>query len=156
MYIFAVALEDGGWHHIESYTPERANRPETVSLWNKISTAEDAEWDRKYHDPHPDKRAFGGRVIVTLEGGGTIEDEIEVADAHPRGAKPFRQDDYIRKFRELAGTYADSAEQDRFLQVALALPKLAAGRLAELTVEVPATLLEVTGLRPGLFERQGS
>ena len=26
MYIFAVALEDGKWHHVKSYTPERANR----------------------------------------------------------------------------------------------------------------------------------
>ena len=25
MYIFAVALEDGSWHHIDSYTPERSN-----------------------------------------------------------------------------------------------------------------------------------
>ena len=23
MYIFAVALEDGSWHHVKSYTPER-------------------------------------------------------------------------------------------------------------------------------------
>ena len=25
MYILAVALEDGRWHHINSYTPKRAN-----------------------------------------------------------------------------------------------------------------------------------
>jgi 2-methylcitrate dehydratase len=39
MYIFAVALEDDGWHHEYPYTPERAGRPETVALWHKISTA---------------------------------------------------------------------------------------------------------------------
>jgi 2-methylcitrate dehydratase len=33
MYIFAVALKDGGWHHEKSYAPERAARPETVALW---------------------------------------------------------------------------------------------------------------------------
>jgi hypothetical protein len=38
-------------------------------------------------------------------------DEIEVADAHPPGARSFGQDDYIRKFRELSGLCADSAEQ---------------------------------------------
>ena len=27
-YIFAVALQDGGWHHVDSYLPERAARPE--------------------------------------------------------------------------------------------------------------------------------
>ena len=36
MYIFAVALEDGGWHHEKSYAPERAARPGTVELWRKM------------------------------------------------------------------------------------------------------------------------
>ena len=40
MYIFAVALEDGKWHHIKSYTKERANRKNTVDLWHKIETFE--------------------------------------------------------------------------------------------------------------------
>ena len=48
MYIFAVALEDGEWHHERSYAPERANRPSTIELWNKISTVEDPEWTRRY------------------------------------------------------------------------------------------------------------
>ena len=26
MYIFAVALEDGAWHHVKSYTPQRARK----------------------------------------------------------------------------------------------------------------------------------
>ena len=156
MYIFSVALEDGRWHHIESYTSDRANRPETVALWKKITTVEDAEWDRKYHDPLPEKRAFGGRIVVTLQDGRIVEDEIEVADAHPRGARPFGQVDYVRKFRELASLHADSSEQDRFLEVALALPDLANGRLIDLTVEVPPAALEVADMLPGLFERRGS
>src|SRR5699024_1974433 len=35
-YIFAVALQDGTWHHAESYAPERAGRPDTVALWHKV------------------------------------------------------------------------------------------------------------------------
>ena len=70
-YIFAVALQDGTWHHVRSYAPERAGRPDTVELWRKISTAEDPEWTRRYHDPDPAKRAFGGRVEVTLTDGTT-------------------------------------------------------------------------------------
>ena len=35
MYIFAVALEDGNWHHINSYTPQRANKKSTVELMEK-------------------------------------------------------------------------------------------------------------------------
>ena len=38
MYIFAVALEDGKWHHINSYLPSRARRKSTVKLWHKIKT----------------------------------------------------------------------------------------------------------------------
>ena len=36
MYIFAVALEDGNWHHIKSYTPERANRKSTLNFGKKL------------------------------------------------------------------------------------------------------------------------
>ena len=28
-YIFTVALQDGAWHHADSYSPERAHRPDT-------------------------------------------------------------------------------------------------------------------------------
>ncbi|BAS08405.1 2-methylcitrate dehydratase 2 [Arthrobacter sp. Hiyo4] len=40
-YIFTVALQDGSWHHVDSYSPERAGRADTVELWNKVSTVED-------------------------------------------------------------------------------------------------------------------
>src|SRR5690606_7172769 len=80
MYIFAVALEEGGWHHERSYAPERANRPGTVALWHKISTVEDPEWTRRYHSHDPKEKAFGGRVVVTLQDGSVIEDELAVAD----------------------------------------------------------------------------
>jgi 2-methylcitrate dehydratase len=92
---------------------------------------------------------------VTLRDGSTIEDEIDVPDAHPRGATPFGRDDYLRKFHELAGLYATAEEQDRFLEVALALPTLTPGRLSELNVEIAPAQLEVSGLTPGLFERHG-
>ena len=59
MYIFAVALEDGGWHHVDSYAPERATRADTVALWHKITTTEDPEWTRRYHASDP--RAEGVR-----------------------------------------------------------------------------------------------
>ena len=70
-YIFAVALQDGGWHHVDSYAPERAGRPDTVELWHKVTTAEDAEWTRRYHSDDPNEKAFGGRVEITLTDGET-------------------------------------------------------------------------------------
>ena len=38
MYIFAVALEDGTWHHVISYTKMRAKRKSTLKIWRSIKT----------------------------------------------------------------------------------------------------------------------
>lgn len=124
MYIFAVALEDGGWHHERSYAPNRANRPETVALWHRISTVEDPEWTRRYHARDPKEKAFGGRVVVTLKDGRTITDELALADAHPGGARPFARAHYVQKFRTLSEGILTAAEQDRFLGAAESLPDL--------------------------------
>lgn len=100
-YIFTVALQDGEWNHERSYAPERAARPDTVALWNKVVTEEDPEWTRRYHSNDPQEKAFGGSVAITLTDGSTIVDEIAVADAHPLGARPFARADYVGKFRIL-------------------------------------------------------
>ena len=89
MYILAVALEDRGWHHVYSYARERARTPSTVALWRKISTVEAPEWTKRYHEPDPAKRAFGGRLTITLYDGTVIADERAVADAHPNGGHPW-------------------------------------------------------------------
>jgi 2-methylcitrate dehydratase len=133
-YIFAVALQDGGWHHVRSYTPERAARPDTVELWRKISTAEDPEWTRRYHDPDPAKRSFGGRVEITLLDGTVITEEITVADAHPAGARPFAREQYIAKFRTLADGIIAASVQGQFLDAVTRLPELDAGTLADLAL----------------------
>src|SRR5699024_5505782 len=101
-YIFAVALQDGAWHHVESYTPERAGRADTVELWHKVTTAEDPRWTRRYHSTDPAEQAFGGRVEIALTDGSRLVEEIAVADAHPHGARPFGREQYVAKFRTLA------------------------------------------------------
>src|SRR4051812_19132171 len=101
-YILAVALQDGAWHHVTSYAPERAARPDTVALWRSITTAEDPEWTRRYHATDPAEKAFGGRIEIELTDGSRVVEEIAVADAHPLGARPFARADYVRKFRTLA------------------------------------------------------
>ena len=133
-YIFAVALQDGGWHHVASYSPERAARPDTVELWRKISTAEDPEWTRRYHDPDPAKRAFGGRVEITLADGTVISDEIAVADAHPAGARPFAREQYVAKFRTLTAGVIAAEAQDRFLETVTRLADLDADEIAGLAL----------------------
>jgi 2-methylcitrate dehydratase len=133
-YIFAVALQDGGWHHIRSYERSRARRPDTVELWRKISTAEDPGWTRRYHDPDPAKRSFGGRVEIVLADGRVIGDEIAVADAHPAGARPFGRPEYVGKFRTLAEGVIAADTQDRFLDAVTRLPDLDADELALLAL----------------------
>ncbi|NQZ02593.1 MAG: MmgE/PrpD family protein, partial [Bdellovibrionales bacterium] len=144
MYILAVALEDKAWHHVNSYTPERANRPETVALWHKIRTVEDPKWTERYHDPDPDKKAFGGRVEVFMEDGGKIEDEIAVANAHPAGARPFVRENYIEKFDTLVSDIITKDERNRFLDLVQDLPNLTAAQVAEMNVQIPLEKLEAS------------
>lgn len=141
MYIFAVALEDGTWHHVDSYTPERANRPETVKIWHKISTVEDPKWTELYHNPDPRKKAFGARVVITFEDGSVLEDEKYVADAHPAGNRPFARDNYIHKFKTLTSGIITVAESDRFLNAVQDLRNLKAGDLNLLNIELPQSEL---------------
>ncbi|MFT4281516.1 MmgE/PrpD family protein [Microbacterium sp.] len=150
-YIFAVALQDGGWHHVDSYTPERAGRADTVALWRKITTAEDAEWTRRYHSDDPDEKAFGGRVEVALTDGTTLVDEIAVADAHPLGARPFVREDYVRKFRLLAEPVLAPEEIDRFLALAERLPHLPAEEVRQLNIVARPGVLALAPAPKGLF-----
>ena len=150
-YIFAVALQDGTWHHVASYDPARASRPDTVDLWRRITTAEDAEWTRRYHSTDPAEVAFGGRVEVTLVDGTRVVEEIAVADAHPSGARPFGRQQYVDKFRTLADGVLRPHEIERFLDVAQRLPELGPEELAGLTVVAPAELLDSVTAPEGIF-----
>ena len=136
MYIFAVALEDGEWHHINSYTPKRASRKSTIELWQKIKTFEDKEWTKKYHDPDPNKKCFGGRVVIKMNDGKQIEDEISVADAHPSGKRPFTRSNYIEKFNSLTKGIVDAKEVKRFIKDVENLRKLKSNELFKLNIEV--------------------
>ena len=142
MYIFAVALQDQAWHHVNSYTPERAQRPDTVKLWHSISTVEDPKWTERYHHPDPNQRAFGGRVVITMKDGSTLEDELAVADAHPAGARPFAREDYINKFNTLVDGIISDGERDRFLDTVQRLPELTANELGGLHVTLDAASLD--------------
>ena len=143
MYIFAVALEDGKWHHVNSYTPSRSNKKSTVELWQKIKTLEDKKWTQKYHDPDPNKKCFGGRVIIKMKDGKKIEDEISVADAHPSGNRPFERSNYIEKFQNLTKGIILSKESGRFLKDVQNLRKLKSGELHKLNIEAKGKLLKI-------------
>jgi 2-methylcitrate dehydratase len=134
MYIFTVALQDGRWHHLDSYTPERAARPDTVRLWHRVETVEEPAWTARYHHPDPARRAFGGRAEVHLAGGEVVAGELAVADAHPNGAAPFARPDYLAKLATLADGIVEAAELDRFRGLVERLEELAPDELPGLTV----------------------
>jgi 2-methylcitrate dehydratase len=136
MYIFAVALEDGAWHHVKSYTPQRARKKSTVNLWRKIITREDKKWTKKYHDKDPKKKCFGGKVIIKMKDGSSISEEIKVADAHPAGKRPFGRAQYIEKFRTLTEGIISTKESERFLMLVQNLKKLRSNDLKGLNIEV--------------------
>ena len=150
MYIFAVALEDGDWHHVRSYTKARANRKSTIKIWRSIKTHEDKKWTRKYHDPNPKKKSFGAKVVITLKNGKKITEQQDRADAHPYGSRPFKRENYINKFLTLTESILDKKESDRFLKTVQNLKKLKSGQLDKLNIEVRKSKLK-RNLKKGIF-----
>ena len=150
-YIVAVALQDGAWHHVDSYAPERASREDTVALWQRITTEEDPEWTRRYHSLDLAEKAFGGEAVITLADGTVLREEIAVADAHPLGARPFARAQYIEKFRTLAEGIVPEAEIARFLDAAENLTDLPAGELGRLNLLAAPGVIGAVRAPKGLF-----
>ena len=142
MYIFAVALEDADWHHVKSYTQARASRRSTIKIWRSIKTHEDKKWTKKYHDPNPKNKSFGAKIVVTLNNGKKIIEELDKADAHPYGARPFERKNYIKKFITLTKDIISKKESDRFLKTVQNLRKLKSGQLNRLNIEVNKSKLK--------------
>lgn len=153
MYILAVALEDGRWHHVSSYTPERAGRPETVALWHKIETRLDDGWTARYHAADPAERAYGGRLEIVMNGGERHTFEKAAADAHPNGDAPWKAADYRAKFQTLATDLLGQAEAERVEAAVLDLAGLDAGGLAALNPVAPAgAVLPAGPTGQGIFD----
>ena len=150
MYIFAVALEDGDWHHVKSYAKSRANRKSTIKIWKSIKTFEDKKWTKKYHDPNPKNKSFGAKVVVTLNNGKKITGQLDRADAHPYGARPFKRQNYIKKFLTLTEGILSKKESDRFLKTVQNLKNLKSGQLDKLNIEIKKNNLR-RNLRKGIF-----
>lgn len=141
MHIFAVAVQDGRWHPVESHTQERASRPDTMRLWRSVETREDEEWTRRYHAIDPAEKAFGARVEILLKDGSRIEDQLAIANVRTLGAKPFGRADYIRKFQALTERIISPQESQRFLHATQRLSGLLATDLHQLNVALPAETL---------------
>jgi len=136
MYIFAVALEDADWHHIKSYTKKRANRKSTIKIWKSIKTHEDKKWTKKYHNLNPKNKSFGAKVVVTLSNSKKIIEQLDRADAHPYGSRPFKRQNYIQKFLTLTNSILDKKESSRFLKTVQNLKNLKSGELHMFNIKV--------------------
>ena len=101
-----------------------------------IKTFEDKRWTKKYHDPNPKNKCFGAKVIITLNNGKKITQQLERADAHPYGARPFKRINYIKKFRTLTDNIISRKESERFLKEVQNLKKLKNGQLDKLNIEI--------------------
>jgi hypothetical protein len=62
MYILAVALEDGRWHHVDSYLPARADVPPPSPSGGRSDRKTPS--GRRGTRSDPARKAFGGRVDV--------------------------------------------------------------------------------------------
>ena len=150
MYIFAVALEDGDWHHVKSYSKSRAKKKSTIRIWRSIKTHEDKNWTKKYHDPNPKKKSFGAKVIITLKNNKKIIEQQSLADAHPYGSRPFKRENYIKKFLTLTEKILDKNERNRFLKTVQNLKKLKPGQLSMLNIEVKKNKIK-RNFKKGIF-----
>ena len=150
MYIFAVALEDADWHHVKSYSKSRAKRKSTIKIWRNIKTHEDKKWTKKYHDPNPRKKCFGAKVIVTMKNGKKYIEQLDRADAHPYGLRPFKREDYIKKFQTLTNDIIDEKESKRFLKLVQNLKKLKPGKLKDLNIVIKKNKIK-RNTKEGIF-----
>lgn len=148
---FARALVDGFWHHDRSYDPQVISAPDFVALWGKVSTVDDADWNRRFDAADPLDKHHGARVVIRYNDGRVVDQELAVADSHPRGAAPWTADDYRQKFETLTKDFLSPAESNRFLASAFHLREASAAVLADLGLQA-GMMTAVAGPR-GLLDR---
>ena len=85
-----------------------------------------------------------------MSNGKKITEELDRADAHPYGARPFKRENYINKFLTLTDGILEKSENDRFLKNVQNLKNLKAGQLDKLNIEIKKSKLK-RNLKKGIF-----
>ena len=96
------------------------------------------------------KKSFGAKVVVTLNNGRKIIEQLDRADAHPYGARPFKRQNYINKFLTLTDRILDKKESNRFLKTVQNLKSLKSGQLDKLNIEIKKNKLKRNS-KKGIF-----
>ena len=79
-----------------------------------------------------------------------IIEQLDRADAHPYGTRPFKRQNYINKFLTLTDGIIDKRESDRFLKIVQNLKSLKSGQLHKLNIEIKRNKLK-RNLKKGIF-----
>ena len=87
---------------------------------------------------------------MTLKNGKKITEKLDRADAHPYGLRPFRRQNYIKKFLTLTKGIISKKESERFLKIVQNLKKVKSGQLSKLNIEVKRSLIK-KNLKKGIF-----
>jgi 2-methylcitrate dehydratase len=82
--------------------------------------------------------------------GKKIIEQLDRADAHPYGARPFKRQNYINKFLTLTDGILNKKESERFLKTVQNLRNLKSGQLVRLNIEVKKSDLK-RNLKKGIF-----
>jgi len=111
---------------------------------------EDPEWNRRHDHRPPLEPDHGMRAEVTFNDGTTLSEELAVPNVHPRGARPFRHEDYLRKYTSLAEGIVDPGESERFFNLVRRLQKLTPEEMRALNLQVDPARLGPSA-RSGIF-----
>ena len=89
-------------------------------------------------------------MIVTLKNGKKIVEQLDRADAHPYGARPFKRQNYIQKFLILTDKILDKNESSRFLKTVQNIKNLKSGELNKLNIQVKRSQIK-KNTKKGIF-----
>ena len=99
----------------------------------------------------PKKKSFGGKVIIKMSDGSEIEEEKEVADAHPNGLRPFRRANYIEKFKNLTDGIITKSESNKFLSLVQNLKNLKHRDILNLNPKIKKNLVSKKASNNSIF-----
>jgi 2-methylcitrate dehydratase len=85
-----------------------------------------------------------------MNDGKKIVEQLDKADAHPYGARPFKRQNYIQKFLTLTKDILDKKESLRFLKIVQNLQKLKSGELNKLNIQVKSSQIK-RNIKKGIF-----
>ena len=71
-----------------------------------------------------------------MKSGKKYIEELERADAHPYGARPFKRENYVNKFNVLTDKIISKRESERFLRDVQNCRNLKNGQLNKLNIEI--------------------